>query len=96
MRELTKDILPDYILNNKNKLGFSTPFKKWMNSGPLHTLAYDVIGMLHKSELSNFLKPKDILNFLEGCHEMFIWQLLNALLWEQEIIDYRKNTVAFI
>ena len=94
LRELTNDILPKYILENKTKVGFSTPFKKWMTSGKLRDLINDTLVNLKSSEISAYFKdPVSIISKLNDCDEMFTWQLLNAVLWEKNIIDYSKQLV---
>lgn len=94
IRELTTGILPDYILKNKVKFGFSTPFKKWMASGRLRDFINDTMLNLKGSEISSYFKdPNSVIAKLNDCDEMFTWQLLNAVLWEKHIIDYRKRLV---
>ncbi len=83
LREAGKDLLPDAILNRKDKVGFNTPFKLWasrslksyieesLNSGALYEL-----GVVDKKKIDGLFKSA----LMDSNH---IWSLLCLTNWHE-------------
>ena len=86
LRQMASEFLPDYITQAKLKTGFAVPFSSWLSAGPLCDLFHDYIGLLPQSELSEYVDSGKLLGALpEQANPMFIWQLMNALIWENKV-----------
>lgn len=86
------DILPEEILNRKDKMGFPVPINDWIKNNELNVFFKNLMSSLKNRDLP-FLKISDnLLNELNS--ETFTreyWILLNIELWYQEFYDKFKT-----
>ena len=81
------DLLPDEILNRKDKMGFPTPLSEWMKSD-LKDFVGDIF-VTQKNRQREYFDSDLILNSLggEGKFSRKIWGLLSLELWFQNYVD---------
>jgi asparagine synthase (glutamine-hydrolysing) len=85
LRRAVSGVLPDVVLNRRDKLGFATPEEIWFRA-PLRDLAYEDI----QATLSRYL---DLFNangtkrlatdMLDGTHpvDFTLWRIVNLGIW---------------
>ena len=83
-REAMKGIVPDIVLNRKDKIGFETPEVYWLQKN-----IKDIEKWLERTSLPNFLDKKnsmtEINNLLKNpsARDSKIWRLINFIFWEK-------------
>jgi len=92
LREAVKGIVPDPILNRKDKKGFSNPGDKWMRSEQFKAFIPDLIhsdSFMSRGYFNSETAEKQYKNHLEGRgdHSREIWKWINLELWFQKFID---------
>ena len=88
LRNAFSDILPQKIIDRKDKMGFPVPLAQWMQ-GDLFDYINDVFGS-KKSKERSYLHPNfDISSLIkeEGKFGRKLWGLLNLEIWQQEFHD---------
>ncbi|OGT09890.1 MAG: asparagine synthase (glutamine-hydrolyzing) [Gammaproteobacteria bacterium GWE2_42_36] len=83
----SKNILPQEILNRKDKMGFPTPFNEWL-AGPLKEYVLDILtgqtavnrGMINVAGLEKQIRSNDLFG-------RDIWGALNIEVWFRTFID---------
>jgi asparagine synthase (glutamine-hydrolysing) len=95
LKETFRDVLPEKILNRKDKMGFPVPLNEWMR-GDLYEFLTDIFSS-EKAKHREYLDPKfDIRTAIskEGKFSRKLWGLLSLELWQQEFhdksYDYKK------
>jgi len=92
-----KDVLPDNILNRKDKMGFPVPLSEWMNGA-----LFDFVNDIFNSQIAKnriYLNPVfDIKSLIsdEGKFSRKLWGLLSLEFWQQEFQDkeyYYKSLI---
>jgi asparagine synthase (glutamine-hydrolysing) len=87
-----KTILPDKIRNRQDKLGFATPWEKWLSSKKFKDYIIDILGS-EKFLTRGYLNPKLCLagyqDHLKGKRSIpkEIWKWIGLELWHREFID---------
>lgn len=88
------NLLPDMILNRKDKMGFPVPLNHWMK-GELHDFVLDIF-LTQKRLDRPYFDTQVIIDAIEkeSTFGRKIWGLLSLELWHQEFLDraadYRK------
>lgn len=91
LRAAMRNIVPDTILNRKDKIGFATPTVEWT----LSLLKEPIREILHSpSFLSrNYIHGKKVLTMYNKDPKLFgeneLWRIMNAELWHRTFIDNR-------
>lgn len=77
-------IVPDEILNRKDKIGFETPENKWLS-----TIWQDILKWTKYAEQIPFLNPNNVHNEISGIlggqkqYSPMAWRLINICRWAQ-------------
>lgn len=83
-REAMRDLVPSAILKRKDKIGFQTPERNWLQGQILN-----VDNWLFENESLDFLNKshciKEIEKYLNSkkTHDYRIWRLINYIFWEK-------------
>lgn len=91
------DMLPEKILNRKDKMGFPVPLNEWMR-GDLYGFLSDTFSS-RKAKQREYLNPKfDVRSLIttEGKFSRKLWGLLCLELWQQEFHDRRSHYMNII
>lgn len=96
MKRVFKDsiapLLPDVILDRKDKMGFPVPLTDWINSGELKEFVCDIFSS-QKAQERSLINNKKVLGKI-GQESKFgrkVWGLLCLELWQQEFHDKSHN-----
>ncbi|MDQ2105345.1 asparagine synthase (glutamine-hydrolyzing) [Azospirillum isscasi] len=87
-RQAIADLLPDAILERKDKMGFPVPLTDWMRKGPVRDFVQDVLGSRRCRERGLF-DPAG-LDFVMNSDVAFgrqLWGVLCLELWHRQFID---------
>lgn len=88
LKEVFGDVLPDTVLNRRDKMGFPVPLTEWSADEPVGPFIRDVIGSM-RSRHRPFVNGAAVAdNFASG--EKFsrkVWGLLSLELWHQAFHD---------
>jgi len=87
LRKVIKDVVPQNILDRKDKMGFPIPINEWF-AGPLKDFIHDILstqkarerGIFTEQGLTELLKPQQQ-------YGRALWGALNLELWLQTFID---------
>ena len=88
LRTTFSDILPEKVINRKDKMGFPVPLNEWL-AGDLHEFMADIFSS-KKAQQREYLNPEfDIHSLIstEGKFSRKLWGLLCLELWQQEFHD---------
>lgn len=90
LRKAMKGIIPDEVLERKDKMGFPTPLKAWLKTD----LKKDAGEILSSKEFQSrpYFNHKEVLNRFDEClkgrtDELTIWSWINLELWFRKFID---------
>jgi asparagine synthase (glutamine-hydrolysing) len=89
------DIIPEKILNRKDKMGFPVPLSEWMK-GDLYDFIssiFDNSNARHRFYLNENFDPRSLIQE-QGKFNRKLWGLLGLEIWQQEFHDkeiYYKN-----
>ena len=91
LREAMKDILPEKVRTRKDKAGLTAPADRWFRSENKEQIR-ELINSEFVKELSffNIDKLNEVFDeHLSGAknHQMFIWQLINLVLWYKKFFS---------
>lgn len=81
-RDAMRGIVPDEILNRKDKIGFESPEKKW-----LFDIAHQVRGWLEETKDIPIFNHTPLVNMVEGVlsgkrpYTSVVWRVLNLIRW---------------
>ncbi len=86
LREAVRGMVPEAIIDRKDKIGFSTPEKTWVSKH-----ANELIDLLNHSKFDQpFLNIKELKNSLKVIssnqlkYDASVWRTLNAFLWLEQ------------
>lgn len=88
LKKSIRTLLPDSVLNRKDKMGFPVPLKEWMADGPVRDFVGDVL--LSKKSRQRGLYRSEALEFMmsnQGVGSRQLWGALCLELWHQRFID---------
>lgn len=85
-RQAMRGIVPDQILDRRDKVGFPTPERDWLNAqGPFveRTLNSETAGSIGALNMNEILREWE--NMVQGRQQMDfrVWRWLNVILWSQ-------------
>lgn len=88
LKETAKTLLPEAILNRKDKMGFPVPLKEWMQSGPVKEFVSDIL-LSQKSKSRGIYSVKSLEEIIRnpGVGSRQLWGALSLELWHQQFID---------
>jgi asparagine synthase (glutamine-hydrolysing) len=88
LKNTFNNILPEKILNRKDKMGFPVPLAEWMH-GDLHSYIKDIFSSINSKKRIYLNSNFDInkLIELEGKFSRKLWGLLSLEIWQQEYHD---------
>lgn len=81
-------LLPNSILNRKDKMGFPVPLTQWMGGGVVRDFVHDTL-LSERSLKRGIFKPEAIHSMLEeqGVGARQLWGAISLELWHQRFID---------
>ncbi|MGD9807399.1 MAG: asparagine synthase (glutamine-hydrolyzing) [Deferribacterales bacterium] len=86
-KKAIKNILPDEVLNRKDKKGFPTPLNIWLK-GPLNDWVKEILNDKRTKERGIFeRKSLETMVESEGMFNRSVWGVLNLELWHRQFID---------
>ena len=88
LKETAKKLLPEAIINRKDKMGFPVPLKEWMQSGPVKEFVSDIL-LSQKSKSRGIYSVKSLEEIIRnpGVGSRQLWGALSLELWHQQFID---------
>ena len=89
LKKAYEDLIPEEILNRKDKMGFPVPLNDWIKNGQLKDLFKDLIQSLKKRDLCFLNISEELIKKLDNGDSFSrqYWILLNLELWYQEFYD---------
>jgi asparagine synthase (glutamine-hydrolysing) len=92
LKSAVRNIVPDAIINRKDKMGFPVPLREWMQQGVVKEFVNDILlsqksrerGIYSESALSE-------LGSNQGVGSRQLWGALSLELWHQKYIDKSGN-----
>jgi asparagine synthase (glutamine-hydrolysing) len=96
-RKVVRDIVPNEILERKDKMGFPVPLNEWYRQGPVREFVQDTLLGLQARQ-RGFLKAAQVDNLLnsERSFGRNIWGLLSLELWMQAFLDGKYHALAAV
>lgn len=83
------NLLPQKIINRKDKMGFPVPLKQWMQKGPVRDFVSDIL--LSKRSYSRGIYSREALEGMvtgnSGVGARSLWGALSLELWHRSFID---------
>jgi len=85
LRELFKDKLPSSVIDNHRKIGFMTPFDKWLGEETSVRFVNEILNSssFNNKNIWNAEKIRKIFNSKEKYPSFPYWRILNLELWSQ-------------
>ena len=90
LKKTIRGLLPDVILDRKDKMGFPVPLKEWMQGGVVRDFVSDTL-LSRKSLERGIFSPESLQGMIEhqGVGGRQLWGALSLELWHQRFIDAR-------
>lgn len=88
LKETAKTLLPQSILNRKDKMGFPVPLEEWMQGGPVKEFVSDTL-LSQKSKNRGIYSVQSLKDMISnpGVGGRQLWGALSLELWHQQFID---------
>ena len=88
LKQTVKTLLPESILNRKDKMGFPVPLKEWMQGGPVKEFVSDVL-LSKQSKNRGIYSERSLEDMIHnpGVGGRQLWGALSLELWHQQFID---------
>jgi len=88
LKKTIQGLLPESILNRKDKMGFPVPLKEWMQGGVVRDFVSDTL-LSERSLQRGIFKPEALRVMLDqqGVGGRQLWGALSLELWHQRLID---------
>jgi len=88
LKQAVKTLLPDTILNRKDKMGFPVPLKEWMQGGLVKEFVSDIL-LSQKSKSRGIYSEVSLEAMIHnpGVGGRQLWGALCLELWHQQFID---------
>jgi len=89
LKKSIRSLLPEKVLNRKDKMGFPVPLREWMQGGVVRDFVGDIL--LSKCSLQRgIFKPSSLQNMMnnQGVGGRQLWGALSLELWHQRFIDH--------
>lgn len=90
LRDAVRGLVPEKVLNRKDKMGFPVPLKEWMQKGPVREFVCDVL-LSQRSKQRGLFIPEALERLIdtEAAFGRQLWGVLCLELWHQQFIDSR-------
>ena len=87
-KQTVASIVPEPILNRKDKMGFPVPFSEWLKGGPVRDFVGDML-LGQRSRERGLFSPAALERLMqaEGQYGRQLWGALCLELWHQRFID---------
>lgn len=88
LKKSTRTLLPEAVLERKDKMGFPVPLNEWMRGGQVRDFVADVL--LSRASLERGVFKQEVLQSLisgQSVGARQLWGALSLELWHQEFID---------
>ena len=88
LKKATHTLLPERILERKDKMGFPVPLNEWMQGGPVRDFVGDIL-MSRQSVERGIFSAKSLERLIDrqGVGGRPLWGALSLELWHREFID---------
>ena len=88
LKETAKKLLPNAIINRKDKMGFPVPLREWMHAGPVKEFVTDIL-LSEKSKKRGIYNIRSLEDMIcnPGVGGRQLWGALSLELWHQQFID---------
>jgi asparagine synthase (glutamine-hydrolysing) len=88
LKKTIRGLLPETILNRKDKMGFPVPLNEWMRGGVVRDFVSDTL-LSQRSLQRGVFKPEALNTMLDqqGVGGRQLWGALSLELWHQRFID---------
>ncbi|KHD10082.1 hypothetical protein PN36_17535 [Candidatus Thiomargarita nelsonii] len=88
LKQTVRNLLPQEVLNRKDKMGFPVPLKEWMSGGVVRDFVCDTL-LGQTSRDRGLFSPKALETLItqEGTYSRQLWGALCLELWHQVYID---------
>jgi asparagine synthase (glutamine-hydrolysing) len=88
MKNAMATVLPEAVLNRKDKMGFPVPLSEWMVRGPVRDFVFDTL-LGKKSRERGCFRPDALERIIrkEAAFGRQVWGALCIELWHQQFID---------
>ncbi|MCC6421091.1 MAG: hypothetical protein IT429_22880, partial [Gemmataceae bacterium] len=91
LRQAMRGIVPDRILDRKDKLAYAPPQRQWLH-GPLH--AWVEQHLVHAEQRTDVFNPRSVLGIrerLDDGGETLAWRVASTEAWFREMVDARPG-----
>jgi asparagine synthase (glutamine-hydrolysing) len=88
LKKAMRNVLPDTIINRKDKMGFPVPLQDWMKAGPVRDFIGDIL-LSKKSLQRGIYKPEALHDMMSnhGVGGRQLWGAVSLEIWHQRFID---------
>lgn len=88
LKKAVRGLLPNSILNRKDKMGFPVPLTKWMQGGCVRDFVCDTL-LASRSLHRGIFKPEALKGMIDasGVGGRALWGALSLELWHRQFID---------
>lgn len=88
LKKATHTLLPQKILDRKDKMGFPVPLSEWMRRGPVRDFVGDIL-LSRRSLERGVFRPQSLERLMtsQGVGARPLWGALSLELWHREFID---------
>lgn len=88
LKTAARSLLPEPILQRKDKMGFPVPLREWMQGGPVKDFAGDIL-LSQRSRERGIFRPEALESMLTrlGGGERQLWGALSLELWHRRFMD---------
>ena len=88
LKKSIRNVLPDSVMDRKDKMGFPVPFVEWMQAGVVRDFVGDTL-LCKRSLERGVFKPEALRNMMDtqGVGGRQLWGALSLELWHQRFID---------
>lgn len=91
LKKAIRNLLPEGVLERKDKMGFPVPLKEWMQGGVVRDFVGDTL--LSKKSLQRGVYKPEALELMMACQSVGgrqLWGALSLELWHQRFLDANR------
>lgn len=95
LRKAMRFVLPDAILQRKDKMGFPVPLADWCAKGPVREFVRETL-LSQRARQRGYLQADAVENLVatQGTYDRALWGLLSLELWMQTFLDGQVENVS--
>lgn len=88
LKKAIRSLLPEAVLERKDKMGFPVPLSQWMQGGPVRDFVGDIL-LSARSRQRGIFKPTALEDMManQGVGARQLWGALSLELWHQRFLD---------